>query len=114
MLFIHMLCLVCFDVFHVLCMCVPDQARRKLSKSDTANTRHENLVHTKEVGCYMNIKANAEHTAYYYAAGNILVCQEGYKIVYHHYQIVFIPQALKSIILSVLLHIPHSTMIFIV
>ena len=39
------------------------QVRRKLSKSGTANKCHENFVYTKEVGCRMNIEANAEHTA---------------------------------------------------
>ena len=69
-------------VVHFMPMLV--QARSKLSKSGTANIRHKNLVYSKEVGCHMNMKANAEHTAYYYAAANIEVCQKGYDIVHYH------------------------------
>ena len=63
MLFIHMLCLVCFNVFHVLCMCVPNRPVGSSQKWYSEHMPRKFSVYKKEeVGCHMNIKANALHT----------------------------------------------------
>ena len=56
----------------------------------------------QEVGSYMNMKANAEHTAYYYAAANIEVCKKTMTLFTTTNKLCSLQQAVESIILSAL------------